>query len=741
MLNETWMTDYKYVKQYLENPKPETLKIPSGGTSIRDWILPLLKDGVYGKLDEETFALVKELNLPIKDNETNWWHKAFLLVAFKKEYNRLPKCEDIYMCESLGTWYYAQGVMYRRGTLKPERTQVLKMIEPQFGISKRIRLSEMWENNFNELVKYVSEHNKIPSTTTKPGRWLSAQRSAAVRGDLPIQRYEKLSSVKDALTYSYDVRLDEYISSLKNYIEEYGHFPTRVTKYNGKHLGSWLLRMVDNYHKGMLKPEVIAKVNAVLEPYSTSLDGEVFRSTQDESWDRQFEKLKRLYTAHQGFPNATDIQKGAESTWLTHQRSLYYAGILQKDRAKKLKDIGALFDSPRSMAWEKGIDLFKEWRERHGLLSDNTVYKGFRLGTWYQTMRYQWVCGVLPEEHIKELQTMGYGKPSDMYTKTDIKLREWNNICDLLKNYIDTYGKKPDSSVVVNDIDLYKWVNKEEKTLERSSKPSVIKTSRLQELGYAQNVKCSNKLSTLTARNLRRKLEVMPNVVRIPKAQMESVEAVPSGIYRYSPKTWNKKYELCKEYLRTHSEPIHSHLVYNGTYLGQWYYKQRRMLLDGILPEELAEKLKQLIEQGNIAETKADRNWMKICALVEEYADGGHTSLGCKTRYKGKPIGQWFCRQVLMDKRGFQPESRSKALASLCKKITPELKLDDKWDKKFELLKEFKDVYGKYPVTTEIYKGVRVGSWYTTQRKNLKNGTLRSDRLKKLKDSGAIMQE
>lgn len=49
-------------------------------------------------------------------------------------------------------------------------------------------------------------------------------------------------------------------------------------------------------------------------------------------------------------------------------------------------------------------------------------------------------------------------------------------------------------------------------------------------------------------------------------------------------------------------------------------------------------------------------------------------------------------------------------------------KRDIIWDNNFDLLKEYKDNYGKFPVYDEIYKGVKLGLWFHNQRKRVKSG-------------------
>lgn len=54
------------------------------------------------------------------------------------------------------------------------------------------------------------------------------------------------------------------------------------------------------------------------------------------------------------------------------------------------------------------------------------------------------------------------------------------------------------------------------------------------------------------------------------------------------------------------------------------------------------------------------------------------------------------------------------------------------WDKNFEVLKDFFEIKGELPMSTETYKGIGVGQWLSTQRKKYLLGTLPKDRTNRL---------
>ena len=68
--------------------------------------------------------------------------------------------------------------------------------------------------------------------------------------------------------------------------------------------------------------------------------------------------------------------------------------------------------------------------------------------------------------------------------------------------------------------------------------------------------------------------------------------------------------------------------------------------------------------------------------------------------------------------------------------------LDTKWEEKFELLKEYKEKYGKFPtVGTKYYKNTNLNSFIMVQRKQYKDGKLSKDRQEKLESLGVVFYQ
>lgn len=55
-----------------------------------------------------------------------------------------------------------------------------------------------------------------------------------------------------------------------------------------------------------------------------------------------------------------------------------------------------------------------------------------------------------------------------------------------------------------------------------------------------------------------------------------------------------------------------------------------------------------------------------------------------------------------------------------------------KWKENFELAKEFKEKYGRFPKSTEEYKGVKLGGWLNNQKNRLTNRSVRMEMLKSI---------
>jgi superfamily II DNA or RNA helicase len=121
--------------------------------------------------------------------------------------------------------------------------------------------------------------------------------------------------------------------------------------------------------------------------------------------------------------------------------------------------------------------------------------------------------------------------------------------------------------------------------------------------------------------------------------------------------------------------------------------------------------------------------WNYKKELLFEYANTYQTHPKSKEIYKGINIGMWFDNQKQKIKKGettiYEQLSENKYVKEELDRFMEEFKKEKKdisQEEKKELLFEYVNQYKTHPKAKEIYKGIKIGGWFDTQKKKIKKG-------------------
>lgn len=142
-----------------------------------------------------------------------------------------------------------------------------------------------------------------------------------------------------------------------------------------------------------------------------------------------------------------------------------------------------------------------------------------------------------------------------------------------------------------------------------------------------------------------------------------------------------------------------------------------------------------------------DKNWEKNFDLLTEYIAVTGVFPKIDTSYKDRRIGKWLMNQRYLFKRGKLDEERFKKLEELDflnvknKPKNKKVYKHEIWDEKFDLYCQFLKEYERQPKYHEVYKDVKIGIWYASQRRDYIKDKLHPDRYEKLKETGFFEHE
>ena len=169
---------------------------------------------------------------------------------------------------------------------------------------------------------------------------------------------------------------------------------------------------------------------------------------------------------------------------------------------------------------------------------------------------------------------------------------------------------------------------------------------------------------------------------------------------------WDTNFNLVKEFKEEFGKMPSSTEIYKVVKLGMWCDIQRHYYNHSI--ENLSkERIDLLNSIGFIWDIQIDRNNSNF-ELLKEYKEEFGKLPSTVEEYKGVKLGLWCSNIRVLYKNGNMTEDLYKKLRGIGFMFDYN---KEKWEYNFELLKEFKEKFGRLPKQYERYKNVELGFW------------------------------
>ncbi|MCX6838945.1 MAG: helicase associated domain-containing protein [Verrucomicrobia bacterium] len=409
-------------------------------------------------IDQDVTPLIEEPDdeeLPRKAPAQNlialWETRYAELCAYQAEHGHtnVTKSQN----RTLGHWRDVQREFRRKGMLKPDRIARLDAIGFEWespGREDRTRdewLQHLWNEHFQRLVAFKDRfgHAHVPvqwSEDRQLGEWVAFQRDQSRRQRLPADRYQRLDALgfvwKPAARFNQPPFPAERAPDQKKIIlwetryaelcafkAEHGH--TNVTKSQNRTLGHWRDVQREFRRKGMLKPDRIARLDAIGFEWQASK----FKAVKREAWVHQhWEQRLASLTAFKDRFGHTQVpaywsEDTALATWVAEQRKAGAKGRLHADRRRRLAALGFDWkpatrpirsDRGKPRCWPKNQ---ARWEQRYAELSAFQRQHGHtrvpnkrpavvQLCKWCYSQRAFRRQGLLSAERIARLDTLGF---------------------------------------------------------------------------------------------------------------------------------------------------------------------------------------------------------------------------------------------------------------------------------------------------------------------------------------------
>lgn len=352
-LNYTWEDMYAHAHAYYETY--DDLNVPadfrtSDGYALGVWIQTqrAVRKGLQrGTLNEERIQMLDEIGMLWTVREQDRWPEYFAAAeSYAKENGHLcvPSAYVSSDGVRLGKWLGTLKVQRKRGGqgryLTPERIAALDRLGMVWDVDEF-----QWERKFQSAQGYFQEHGdlEVPTWYETPdgirlGIWIQSVRRDYKSGRLDKEKVQRLEAIGMVWGIE-EVRWERQYQAAVDYYREHSdlNIPSQYETPDGIKLGQWLKRMRRDYRRGILKREMIQR----LETIGITWD---IRSRQ---WEEFFQAAQKYYQEHGNLriaPSYIDPDGNCLGTWVQRLRRWYKQGKLSAMQIRRLEGIGMIWE-------------------------------------------------------------------------------------------------------------------------------------------------------------------------------------------------------------------------------------------------------------------------------------------------------------------------------------------------------------------------------------------------------------
>ena len=197
------------------------------------------------------------------------WEEGFRrLLDYVKE-NGTAAVPRPYVVEGypLGAWVMTKRQEFKKGTLSPERRQLLQEL-PGWAEDAQ---DAKWEEGFRHLIEYVKENGHAcppqgwVSNGYRLGAWIRQQRGYFAKGTLDPERRDRLDKLPGWEWEPHKAKWEQGFRRLQQYVDQHGdaQVEAKYTTADGYRLGAWVAKQRHEQSRGALDPDRFARLDKI----------------------------------------------------------------------------------------------------------------------------------------------------------------------------------------------------------------------------------------------------------------------------------------------------------------------------------------------------------------------------------------------------------------------------------------------------------------------------------------------
>lgn len=274
--DERWLVNFRAIKKFkLQKghlPTRSELYANENTINLYTWMVTQRQRFSKGDLPEKYQQMLLEIGFDLNpETKDERWKRLYEEAKrFYTQNQRFPNTSDVKDRPQVGElyrWLIRQRKLYQQGNLKEEKIELLEQIHMIWNTA-----DEVWNEQFEVLREYVSEHGRRPAASEKYhgksiGQWYIKQMKRLRNGEMDEEKSRKLMpfALQSMNLIEENNRniWERNFTLLQSFIEENHRFPFSKEKYQGIELYAWLRKQKLLGQQGRLSQELIDQFASV----------------------------------------------------------------------------------------------------------------------------------------------------------------------------------------------------------------------------------------------------------------------------------------------------------------------------------------------------------------------------------------------------------------------------------------------------------------------------------------------
>jgi hypothetical protein len=233
------------------------------------------------------------------------------------------------------------------------------------------------------------------------GTWVTNQRQAELRGQLPAYRRSRLLSAGFEFA-PYDAHWEKMLAGLAAFKRGYGHTVVPRAWNEPRGLGTWVAHQRHLHGCGRMGAEHLCRLEKLGFDFAPL----------DPRWGARYARLVKFQKKH----GHCNVPSGdAFGQWVYKQRRGRREGKLNARQIQRLDAIGFEWVKPGPVTvadeaqWLRKMRELAAFKELHGHCRVPETRNHRRgLGVWVANLRYRYRRGEVPTDRVRDLEKLGF---------------------------------------------------------------------------------------------------------------------------------------------------------------------------------------------------------------------------------------------------------------------------------------------------------------------------------------------